>query len=104
MVLPDLTRPFLCDIMISIRETLMAQFVVRNIENEVKAQLQRRAKRNRRSMEEEVRDILRNAVVQEREPAGGLGTEISGLFAKSGLDFDIPELRGHQIEAPSFEE
>jgi plasmid stability protein len=55
-------------------------------------------------MEEEVRDILRNAVVQEQEPAGGLGTEISGLFAKSGLDFDIPELRGHQIEAPSFEE
>jgi antitoxin FitA len=82
----------------------MAQFVVRNIENEVKDRLQRRAKRNRRSMEEEVRDILRNAVVQEQEPAGGLGTEISGLFAKSGLDFDITELRGHQIEAPSFEE
>jgi antitoxin FitA len=82
----------------------MAQFVVRNIENGVKARLQRRAKRNGRSMEEEVRDILRNAVVREEAPAGGLGTEISGLFAKIGLESDIPELRGHEIEPPAFEE
>ena len=82
----------------------MAQFVVRKIENGVKARLQRRAKRNGRSMEEEVRDILRNAVAQEEVPAGGLGTEISALFAKVGLDSDIPELRGHKIRAPSFEE
>jgi antitoxin FitA len=82
----------------------MAQLVVRKIENGVKARLQRRAKRNGRSMEEEVRDILRNAVVQEEVPAGGLGTEISALFAKVGLDSDIPELRGHEIDAPSFEE
>ncbi len=82
----------------------MAQFVVRNIENEVKDRLQRRAKRNRHSMEEEVRNILRNAVVQEEYPAGGLGTEIAALFAKVGLDSDIPELRGHEIKAPSFEE
>jgi hypothetical protein len=26
-------------------------------------------------------------------PAAGLGTEIAALFAKAGLDFDIPELR-----------
>ena len=44
----------------------MAQFVVRNIENAVKARLQRRARRNGRSMEEEVRDILRSAVHEER--------------------------------------
>jgi plasmid stability protein len=82
----------------------MAQLVVRNIENEVKARLQRRARRNRHSMEEEVRNILRNAVVQEEDLAGGLGTEISRLFANAGLDSGIPELRGHQITAPSFEE
>jgi plasmid stability protein len=80
----------------------MAQFVVRNIENQVKARLQHRARRNGRSMEEEVRDILRNAVIEADFPAGGLGTEISGLFAKTGLTSDIPELRGHAIEAPSF--
>jgi len=35
--------------------------VVRNIEGKVKSRLQGRAKRHGRSMEEEVRDILRNA-------------------------------------------
>ncbi len=82
----------------------MAQLVVRNIENSVKQRLQRRARRNGRSMEEEARDILRNAVNQEDLPTGGLGTEISGLFAKTGLDFDIPELRGHEIKPVRFEE
>ncbi|MFI5108319.1 MAG: hypothetical protein ACHP78_05685 [Terriglobales bacterium] len=81
----------------------MAQFVVRNIENAVKTRLQRRAKRNGRSMEEEVRDILRSAVHEEEVPAGGLGTEISALFAKAGLDSEIPELRGHAIKPVSFE-
>ena len=82
----------------------MAQLVVRNLEASVKSRLQRRAARSGRSMEEEVRDILRNAVVQEEVPAGGLGTEISALFARVGLDLDIPELRGHELNAPSFEE
>lgn len=82
----------------------MAQFVVRKIENSIKARLQRRAKRNGHSMEEEVRDILRSAVVHEEVPALGLGTDVAALFAKVGLDSDIPELRGHKIKAPSFEE
>jgi antitoxin FitA len=81
----------------------VAQFVVRNIENQVKARLQRRARKNGRSMEEEVRDILRSAVHEADSPAGGLGTEISRLFAKAGLTSDIPELRGHTIQSPSFE-
>ena len=62
-----------------------------------------RAKRNRRSMEEEVRDILRNAVNEEEVLSGGLGTEISKLFAKTGLDSDIEELRGNPIKPASFE-
>jgi antitoxin FitA len=82
----------------------MAQFVVRNIESEVKARLQRRAARHGRSMEEEIRDILRNAVKERNESgAGGLGTEIAALFAKVGLEEDIVELRGHAIEPPSFD-
>ena len=82
----------------------MAQLVVRNVENGVKARLQRRARRNGRSMEEEVRDILRNAVNEPDVPAGGLGTEISALFAKAGLESDISELRGHEIKPASFDE
>jgi plasmid stability protein len=82
----------------------LAQLVVRNIENGVKQRLQRRARRNGRSMEEEARDILRNAVNKEDAPTGGLGAEISGLFGKSGLDFDIPELRGDEISPARFDE
>jgi len=81
----------------------VAQLVVRNIETEVKSRLQRRAKRRGRSMEEEVRDILRNAAQEEDTPVGGLGTEIASLFTKVGLDTDIPELRGHEIKPTSFD-
>jgi plasmid stability protein len=72
----------------------VAQFIVRNVENAVKLRLQRRARRHGRSMEAEVREILRNAVSQEEDvPAGGLGSEISALFANAGLDSDVSELR-----------
>jgi len=83
----------------------MAQLLVRNIEDGVKARLQRRARRNGRSMEEEVRDILRAAVHKEDEkPAGGLGTEISKLFPKSGPDLVIEEFHGDDLEPPTFDE
>ena len=81
----------------------MAQLVVRQIETEVKSRLQRRAKRHGRSMEEEVRDILRNAAKEEENPTRGLGTEIASLFKKVGLDSEIHELRGHQIEPTAFD-
>jgi len=54
-------------------------------------------------MEEEARDILRKAVNEKDVPVGGLGTEISALFAKVGLDSDIQELQGHEIKPASFE-
>lgn len=81
----------------------MGQLVVRNIENAVKDRLQRRAKRHGRSMEEEVRDILRNAVHDDEAAASRLGSEIAGLFSKVGLDSEVPELRGHEIKPASFE-
>jgi len=81
----------------------MAQFVVRNLENTVKAKLQLRAKRHGRSMEEEVREILRCAAHEEETPSGGLGTAIAALFKKTGLTNDIPELRGHKIKPVEFE-
>lgn len=81
----------------------MAQLVVRKIETGVKSRLQRRAQRHGRSMEEEVRDILRNAAKEENRPARGLGTEIAALFTKVGLDAEIPELRGHEIKPASFD-
>ena len=84
----------------------MAQLVVRNLEQSVKTKLQRRAKRHGRSMEEEVREILRNAAKDETKPSKGLGTEISELFRGIGLKEgeEIPELRGFTIKPPDFEE
>ena len=80
----------------------MGQLVVRNIENTVKERLRRRARRNGRSMEEEVRDILRNAAHEPEVSAGGLGSDIASAFAETGLKADIPELRGSEIKPPSF--
>jgi antitoxin FitA len=81
----------------------MAQLVVRNIRAEDKSRLQRRARQHGRSMEEEVRDILRNAAREEDVPRCGLGTEIASLFTKTGLEAEIPELRGYAVKPPRFD-
>lgn len=71
-----------------------AQLVVRNLEHEVKTRLQKRAKRHGHSMEEEVRDILRDAVKKDDPPAEGLGTRIANRFRGLGLEErEIRELR-----------
>lgn len=82
----------------------MAQIVVRKLEESVKARLQRRARRNGRSMEEEVREILRNAAHEPEKPAVGLGTEIAALFKGKGYDFEVEELRGHPVRPVKFDE
>ena len=82
----------------------MAQLVVRNLEDDVKARLQDRAKRHKHSLEEEVRDILRDAVKAEKRPSGGLGSEIAALFKDLDFDFEIPELRGYEAQPAKFDE
>jgi antitoxin FitA len=73
----------------------MAQLVVRNLEDEIKARLRRRAARRGHSMEEEVRDILRNVLRDEGKPVTGLGSRIAARFVRYGLTEDVAELRGH---------
>jgi antitoxin FitA len=82
----------------------MAQIVVRKLEDSVKARLQRRARRNGRSMEEEVRDILRSAAHEPEKPAKGLGTEIAALFKGKGYNFEVEEMRGHPVVPVKFDE
>jgi len=81
----------------------MAQLVVRNLEESVKARLQRRARRNGRSMEEEVRDILRNAVNEAKTREPGLGSAIAALVKGTGFKFEAPELRGIVLHSPDFD-
>lgn len=80
----------------------MAQIIVRDIDKNVKERLQQRAAQHGRSMEAEVRDILRNAVKRGREPDRGLGTEIAALFSSIRLKAheEIQELRGFKVRNP----
>jgi len=73
----------------------MAQILVRRLDEDVKIALQSRARRHGRSMEEEVREILRDAVRTDESPPIRLGSTIAARFRGKGLTEDIEELRGH---------
>jgi len=76
----------------------MAQVIVRNIEDDVKAGLKARAAQHGWSMEEEVRQILRRAVSVEAQARPKLGSRIAARFAGAGLTDPLPELHGQTIE------
>lgn len=82
----------------------MAQILIRQLEDDVKAKLQRRARQHGHSTEEEVRDILRNAVRDEGQPPTKLGSRIAARFANVGLDEDIAELRGQPARPAQFDQ
>jgi len=82
----------------------MAQFIVRNLEDDVRDKLRDMARRHGQSMEETVREILRRAVMGKKVPKLGLGSQFAKRFEGKGLKEDIPELRGQSIEPPSFEQ
>jgi plasmid stability protein len=75
----------------------MAQLLVRQLDEDVKAALQRRARAHGHSMEEEVREILREALRTEPGAPMKLGSAIAARFRGVGLDTDISELRGHPV-------
>ena len=77
--------------------------MVRNLDEATKTRLQRRAKRNGRSMEAEVREILRNAANKKDLSEQGLGSEIAALMKGTGLHFDALEFRGNPVRFPTFE-
>jgi antitoxin FitA len=82
----------------------MAQVIVRNLQDAVKRKLKQRAARHGHSMEEEIRDILRNAVKDEGRPERGLGSAIAARFKGIGLEEDLPELRGFPVKPAVFDE
>ena len=81
----------------------MAQLVVRQLDEEVKTRLQRRARRHGRSTEEEVREILSNAVRDESSAQAPLGSRLAARFARLGLREEIPELRGQPVHPIDLE-
>lgn len=69
----------------------MATITIRNLDESIKARLRMRAASHDRSMEEEARVILREAL-QRDDGERGLGTLIHKHFmAAGGAEFPLPE-------------
>jgi plasmid stability protein len=90
------------DIMIALLP--MAQLIVRNLEDDIRNRLRALAELHGCSMEEEVRQILRAAVLaSDARPARvTLGTRMSGRFASIGLTEELAQLPPRSIEPPSL--
>jgi plasmid stability protein len=84
------------------REVGMAQVLVRKQEDTFKRKLKRRAARHGHSMEQEIRDILRDAVKNDGRRRKGLGTAIAELFKGIELEEPIPELK-IELQIPKFD-
>lgn len=86
----------------------MAQLIVRNLEDDVRDKLRERALTHGRSMEEEVRDILRAAVVATPGAPRKLGSWCREQFAGnpdlSEEPFDVEEFRGGDPQPLTFDE
>ena len=80
----------------------MAQIIVRDLEDDVKVRLKRRAAQHKRSMEEEILHILRDAVKEQNQPVTKLGSRIAARFARTGSTADLPELRGRLPRSAQF--
>jgi plasmid stability protein len=81
----------------------MAELVIQNLDDDVSAKLEDLARHHGRTVEEEVRGILRDAVSTHSPAAPNLGSRIAACFTGLGLNQELPELRGGRIELPSFE-
>lgn len=75
----------------------MAQLLVRNLDDELKERLKRRASLHGRSMEAEAREILSDALMPPDDREFGLGTRIAALFKDCG--FAEPLLIPERVES-----
>ena len=81
----------------------MASITVRNLDEDLKRRLRIRAAENGRSMEHEVREILRVTLRRDGAPVRGLGTATHELFEPlGGVDLDIPP-REPMRDPPRFD-
>ena len=84
------------------KDTVMASITIRNLDDDVKTRLRVRAADNGRSMEEEARLILRDAVGR-RKPLRNLASAIRARIAPlGGVDLELPP-REPGREPPSFD-
>ena len=80
----------------------MARITIRNLDEDVKRRLRVRAAKHQRSMEEEVRSILRNAVDDSQAGPRDLAAFTRECFAPlGGVELELPP-RGPTREPPDF--
>lgn len=81
----------------------MASITIRNLDEPLKAKLRVQAAVHGRSMEDEARDILRNALNQEPTPPANLAAAIRARFAPLG-GVELPDMpREPMREPPAFD-
>ena len=81
----------------------MASITVRKLEEDLKRRLRQRAAENERSMEEEVRQILRAALYEEAQEPQNLAESIRALFAPlGGVELELPP-RTPMRDPPRFD-
>ena len=81
----------------------MASLTVRNLEEPIKELLRIRAAHHGHSMEEEVRQILRNTLLQDKQLSDNLAESIHQRFSRLGGVEELPSDREAMREPPEFE-
>lgn len=77
----------------------MATLTIRNLEDTLKSRLRLRAAARNRSMEDEVRHILRAALPEPAAPASDMSTRIRARFAGLG-DVQLPVAEREPVRPP----
>jgi plasmid stability protein len=81
----------------------MEHLTIHNLDENIKARLEKQAKEHGRSLEEEAKEILRHALTEQENPLN-LATMIERRFAPFG-DFELPEIsREPMRQIPAFDE
>jgi plasmid stability protein len=80
----------------------MGSITIRRLDDDLKERLRRRAARHGRSMEDEVRELLRTTLAMETNEPDNLADRIRARFAPlGGVDLELPE-REMVREPPRF--
>ncbi|MEH2376409.1 FitA-like ribbon-helix-helix domain-containing protein [Nostoc sp.] len=82
----------------------MNNISISNLDDDIKSRLKKRAEKHGCSLEEEAREIIRMALIENHEQPLNLATLIEKRFVNLG-DFELPEIPREPIRTVStFEE
>jgi len=81
----------------------VTDITISNIDDNIKNLLQQRASKNGRSLEEEAKEILRQALIENQKPPGNIVSMIEKRFAHLG-EIELGEVKREPMRtAPTFE-